>query len=154
MIDIHEARADDRAEILRVAQSSGLFLSAEIPVFAQSFDAWCPGDPDEATLWLIAEGGGGAAMVTPEVMSDNVWNMLFIAVARERQRQGIASALLAAVEGRVAAVGGRMILVDTADADDYVAARLFYGACGYQQVGRVPGYYGDDVARISFAKTL
>lgn len=154
MIDIRPARVDDRAEILRVAESSGLFSSDDIPFFAESFDGWSPNDPDEEAVWWIAGAGDGAAMAAPETMSDNVWNLRFIGVAARRQRQGIGSALLSHLERHVLAADGRMILIDTSDAADQEVARAFYAGRGYDVVGRVPDYYGEGLARITFARRL
>lgn len=154
MIDIRNARADDRAEILNVAEASGLFSAEEMPYVADSFDSWSPDDPHEGTLWLSVEGGGGAAMVAPEAMSDNVWNMLFIAVSRNRQRAGRGNALLTEVEARILARGARMMLIDTASGEDQTAARSFYVAAWYAQVAVIPGYYGEGIDRITFARTF
>ena len=156
MTYIREARVSDRTAILSVAETCGLFGPEEIDVFSETFDDWRSDDPDDPRLWLLAEGEPppGAAFLAPEIMSDNVWNLLFIGIRPERQRGGVGRALFAAAEARARAAGGRMLLVDTVSGEEMAGARAFYRAQGYDQVATISGYYGDGADRVTFARRL
>jgi ribosomal protein S18 acetylase RimI-like enzyme len=55
--------------------------------------------------------------------------------------------LLTAVERRLAADAGRLIVVETSSRVQYAPTRAFYERCGYAEAARLPGYYalGDDL---------
>ena len=154
MTDIREARNDDRATILMLARVAGLFTADELPHLAASFDASRPGDPRATRRWLVVDGGAGAAMLGPEEMSDNVWNLLFLAVHPDRRRGGVASALLASAESLAAGSGGRIMLIDTTGLPDQAAARAFYAARGYACQAVIPDYYGEGADRVTFLRRL
>ncbi len=126
----------------------------EIPLFAQSLDAWAPDDPDGPRVWSIAEDGQGAAFAALEPMFDDAWNMLFARFVRARQRRGVGRALLWKMERQVRMAGARPPLADTAGGEDQAPARAFYGFAGHRQVGCVPDYYGDGIDRISYARRV
>ena len=73
---------------------------------------------------------------------------------RERQRTGIGSQLLGAVEQRLTTHDARLIVVETSSRDDYQPTRAFYEARGYTRAATIPGYYapGDDL--VVFTKDL
>ena len=59
------------------------------------------------------------------------------------RRQGIAKALMAAIESRAAALGRSLITLDTRTGDH---AEPLYTALGYQVAGIIPGYCRDPFA--------
>lgn len=59
------------------------------------------------------------------------------------RRQGIAKALMAAIESRAAALGRRLITLDTRTGDH---AEPLYTALGYRTAGIIPGYCRDPFA--------
>ena len=58
----------------------------------------------------------------------------------ECRRQGIAKALMAAIESRAAALGRSLLTLDTRTGDN---AEPLYTALGYRVVGIIPGYCRD-----------
>lgn len=56
------------------------------------------------------------------------------------RRQGIATALMAAIEARAAALGRRLLTLDTRTGDH---AEPLYAALGYRVAGIIPGYCRD-----------
>ncbi len=152
MSDISPAHGQDRDAILDVAAKSGLFGPDDLAFVADDFDGWLAAGPEDPRLWLVAKGA--AAMVAPEPLSDNAWNMLFLAVLPDERRRGLGVAMVGAVEAAVRAHGARLLLIDTASGDDQAPARALYAKLGFGKVGDVPDYYGDGVARVSFAKRL
>jgi ribosomal protein S18 acetylase RimI-like enzyme len=59
------------------------------------------------------------------------------------RRQGIAQALMAALERHAAALGRSLLTLDTRTGD---AAQPLYAALGYQVVGMIPGYCRDTLS--------
>ncbi|MCK0168006.1 GNAT family N-acetyltransferase [Jannaschia sp. S6380] len=154
MTNVHTARREDRSAILDIAAESGLFAPEELPDFMAAFDDWSPDGAEEARVWLIVPGGAGAALLAPEPMSDNVWNMLFVGVREDDRRRGVGRALLRAVEDRARDDGGRLLLIDTSGDEAQSGARVFYGAMGYAEEAVIRDYYGEGIDRVTFRRRL
>ncbi|WP_068116763.1 ribosomal protein S18-alanine N-acetyltransferase [Tropicimonas marinistellae] len=72
------------------------------------------------------------------VIIDEV-ELLTLAVAPTARRQGIGRRLLAAFERDAASRGARLAILEVSAAN--APAIALYGATGYRQTGRRPGYY-------------
>jgi ribosomal protein S18 acetylase RimI-like enzyme len=66
---------------------------------------------------------------------------------------GIGSALLHAMESRLAGVA-RLIVVETAGRADYAPTRGFYQARGYRAVSRIPDFYAPGDDQVVYTKSL
>ena len=82
------------------------------------------------------------------------YDLYWLVVHPEHQREGVGRALMSRVEAEVTARGGRQLRIDTSSRNDYAKARAFYLGMGYVEVGRVPDFYhpGDD--KMEYAKAL
>lgn len=148
MVAIRNARAGDAPHIARIAETSGLLTAVEARFFVAGFD------PTEAWSVEAADPPEGAAWLVPEPMSDNVWNLRFIAVARDAQRRGIGRALLGTAEAVARKADGRILLIDTSSDGRQGPARGLYAASGYGHAATVADFYGDGVDRLTFARRL
>lgn len=108
---------------------------------ARAFDAAPPPWSAEEFAALLAHPGarlltapGGFALLRH---AGGEAELLTLAVALERRRQGIARALLARA---LAATAPDPVFLEVAAAN--AAARALYAAAGFTEVGRRPGYYG------------
>ena len=132
----------------------GLFSLGE----AEGFVSMLPdllSDPE--ARWLsIAEGGRivGAAYLSLERMSEDVWNLWFIGLARAVRGRGGGSALLAAAERTAKGEGGRLLLVETSSGEALEGARAFYAARGYDREGAIRDYYAPGEDKVIFRKGL
>ncbi|WP_308915793.1 GNAT family N-acetyltransferase [Jannaschia sp. LMIT008] len=149
---IRPATAADAGTLLSICDASGLMGPEEMDYMRGEVGAWAAGAGD--AVWLMDDGGAGAALLHPEPMSDAVWNMLFVGVRMAARRTGVATALLDAVEAAARSGGGRILLIDTAGADDFAPARALYAKRGYEREAVIRGYYGDGVDRVTFRRDL
>ena len=82
------------------------------------------------------------------------WNRLAqvhgLAVTPSHQRQGQASALLAAAEAFARGLGARGVFVDTPV--DNTTARAFYLANGYREAYVMPEYYAEGLDGVTYLK--
>ena len=104
------------------------------------------------THWLVAEQDGelvGHAVVSVVAA---VSELQRISVDVEWRRTGLASALLAEVEGLAAEQGAEQVLLEVRE--DNEAARAFYGARGYALLDRRPRYYADGATAEVMVKHL
>jgi GNAT superfamily N-acetyltransferase len=96
----------------------------------------------------------GIALCELERMTEGTWNLQLIAIRPDRQKQGRGAALLHRVEQRLAAGGGRILLVETSGLPEFDRTRAFYLKCGYGEEARIRDFYqaGDD--KIVYRKVL
>lgn len=149
---IRPARASDVPALQEATRDTGLFPPEMLPDMIASF---LEGGSDE--LWLTAclEGAPlGFCMARPEPMTDGTWNMLAIAIRPEMQSTGLGTSLTYALEEAALERGARLLIVDTSGAPEFSATRAFYGARGYNQVARIEGFWSEEDAKVTFAKTL
>lgn len=156
LIDVRDARATDIAALERIIRTLGLFTSEEASGFAETLPGHFEGsgdDPARSRLWLIADGGLGAAYLAPEPPS-GVWNLLFLGVRPEARRRGIARALVAEVERRLRLQDARMLLIDTSTLPAMAAARALYTDLGYERVANIPDYWALGDGKLTFRRPL
>jgi GNAT superfamily N-acetyltransferase len=123
---IRALRRGDLAAAAGIIAAVGLFPPEMLADLAE------PGLSGAAPdLWLFAEGGAGLAYAVPERLTDGTWNLLALAVAPERQGQGLGHALVAAVEAAAKAKGGRLLLVETSGTAGFSGTWAFYGKLGF-----------------------
>ena len=89
------------------------------------------------SLGLIDERGG---MLLGRVLADEA-EILTLAVGLAVRRCGIATALLHAARGEIAARGGKTVFLEVSVAN--LAAQALYRRFGFVEVGRRPRYYAD-----------
>ncbi|HUO51558.1 MAG TPA: GNAT family N-acetyltransferase [Gemmatimonadaceae bacterium] len=150
-----------RASVERILRSTARFRDAEVDVALELFDAafslhGVPHDPDYHFLGAFDARGALVGFVTfgPTPQTRGTWDLYWIAVAAEAQGLGAGRALLDAVEARVAALGARLLLIETSSRDDYERTRRFYAARGYAERARIRGFYAPDDDRLMLTKTL
>lgn len=153
---IREARAEDRASIVGVAEASGLFSPGEMLEIQATLDSFLSGAA-EGGRWLIDDAGRGAegiAYYAPERMTSGTWNLYLLAVRPGRRGHGRGTALVRYVEQDLRTRGARVLLIETSGVPEFAGQRAFYTHLGYQQEARIRDFYdaGDD--KIVYWKAL
>lgn len=100
-------------------------------------------------LTLLVTGDGGFALgrvIAPEA------ELLTLAVAPARRRQGLGRALVARLEAGAAARGATVMFLEVAATN--APARALYAGLGYAQDGRRRGYYGPGVDALVLRRCL
>ena len=137
-----------RAPLERLTAATGLFRPDEVAIAVELLDDALAGDDDYRFLGAYAGAQlVGYACWGPTPGTTGTFDLYWIVVDPARQRTGVGTALLRAVEEKLTADNGRLIIVETSSRADYAATRTFYERSGYAQAARLPGYYapGDDL---------
>jgi GNAT superfamily N-acetyltransferase len=138
--------AGDRSRIEEISRAVGVFREDEIAVALEVFEGATAGSPDYIALGAELEGDlCGWICWGPTPCTLGTFDLYWMAVDPHHQGSGIGTALLEAMERRLAGVA-RLIVVETAGREDYEATRAFYETRGYRPVSRIPDFYapGDD----------
>jgi ribosomal protein S18 acetylase RimI-like enzyme len=134
---------------MRILQDTPEFKPAEVAVAEEVIDSYLEDPANSGYCTLVAEDSSGIAgyiCYGPTPMTDGTWDLYWEAVAREKQGQGIGSALMKAAEREIREANGRLALIETSSTPTYERTRLFHFSLGYEIVARIPDFYspGDD----------
>lgn len=144
-LDIRSLTAEQLPAVKSVIDDVALFPSELLDDMTASFLAGTA----QAELWFVAIADGVACAVAycaPERMTDGAWNLLLIAVRRDRQGKGVATALMHHVERVLAERDARILLVETSGLPTFERTRAVYRHLGYVEEARIREFYaaGDD----------
>jgi ribosomal protein S18 acetylase RimI-like enzyme len=138
--------AADRGRIEDISRAVGIFRTDEISVALEVFDGAVAGSPDYLALGAEHDGLlAGWICWGPTPCTLGTYDLYWMAVDPARHGAGIGTALLHAMESRLAGLA-RLVVVETAGRADYAPTRAFYQARGYRVASRIPDFYapGDD----------
>ncbi len=82
------------------------------------------------------------------------WDLYWIAVHPDCQRQGLGRLLMRETERRVALQGGGRIYVDTSGRQQYTSTRKFYERCGYHLTAVLDDFFAPGDAKCIYQKII
>lgn len=150
------AAASDRAAVVDLAMTSGLFPPEGAEEIGIVFDAAGGSDQPDAQ-WAVATVDDlvrGVAFYAPERMTNGTWNLYFLAVDPQHRSAGLGAALVGTAETAVRARQGRVLLIETSGVDGFDRQRAFYSSLGYTLEARIRDFYDDGDDKVVFWKTL
>jgi GNAT superfamily N-acetyltransferase len=139
------AELDDLAKLLVACVAEGASVGFHAPLAPDAARAWWDGIPQDGVILLVAERGGhivGTVQLLPSESENGAHRgeVAKLLVDPAWRRQGIARALMTALEAEARAVGKLLLTLDTREGD---ASNDLYCALGYREAGRVPGWARD-----------
>ncbi len=143
------ARPTDREAIRGLLKATRFFRADEIDVAVELVETRLGQGESSGYDFLIAEREGtivGYACYGPIACTIGSFDVYWIAVDPTWQGQGVGGWLLAEVERRIGALGGRLIYIETSGRPQYAPTRSFYQRCGYDIAATLKDFYdrGDD----------
>jgi ribosomal protein S18 acetylase RimI-like enzyme len=87
-------------------------------------------------------------------MTESSYDLYWIVVQRDARGRGVAGMLIDYIEQRVSGRGGTGIRIETSQLESYGAARKLYDRHRYEEVGRIPDFYREGDALLTFYKRL
>jgi D-alanine-D-alanine ligase len=146
--------AADRGRIEEITRAVGVFHDEEIPVALEVFDGAVAGSPDYLALGAEVDGRlAGWICWGPTPCTLGTWDLYWMAVDPALHGAGVGTALVAAMEQRLAGAA-RLVVVETAGRPDYAPTRAFYEARGYRRAAVVPDFYAPGDDQVIYTKRL
>ena len=142
---------DDLVELLVACVAGGASLGFHAPLAPDTARAWWAGFPRDDVILVVTERDGRivgtvqlhAAESENGAHRDEVAKLL---VHPDWRRQGIARALMMALEEEARAARKTLLVLDTREGDP---SNDPYRALGYREAGRVPGWARDAAGTLS-----
>ena len=154
---LRELKASDRAPIERIVRATGMFIPEEIDVALELVDSGLAPGADAGYRFLVAEDDGevsGYACFGRAPMTDETWDLYWVAVDPARQGRGIGARLVAGVEEAARAAGARLLIIETAGKPEYEPTRAFYARLGWPEHARIRDYYRDGDDKVIYWRRL
>lgn len=151
---IRPVESSDIVPLLDMLQKSGQFNDEGVLHVRDTLKNYFSGESDE--LWFSAEqeGFAGIAYCAPEVMTNDVWNLLMLWISPAHQRQGVGNALIKQIEKELRNKHARLLLVETSSLIDFSAARAFYSKQGFIREATIRNYYAINDDKVIFTKDM
>ncbi|NWG04403.1 MAG: GNAT family N-acetyltransferase [Syntrophaceae bacterium] len=148
----------DRARVLSMLIKTRSFTSQEIDVamelvdivlkdqMQKDYQIRCAVNEQDEVIGYICYG--------PVPMTHGTFDLYWIVVDPDLQKQGVGSTLLKFLEEAVGREKGRLILAETSTIPHYEKTEKFYLKNGFREVAKIPDYYflGND--QVTFCKKL
>jgi len=120
-----------------------------VAVAEELIDCYLENPFDSGYHILVAEVDStvaGYVCYGPAPLTEGTWDIYWVAVAREKQGQGIGSALMKSAEKEIMKAKGRLSIIETSSTPAYEKTRHFHISQGYKVIARIPDFYvpGDD----------
>jgi predicted N-acetyltransferase YhbS len=140
---------EDRPRVIRILRDTPEFKPFEVAVAEELIDSYLDDPGGSGYHILVAETGStveGYICYGPTPLTDGTWDIYWMAVATEKQGQGIGSALLKSAEKEITKDQGRLSIIETSSTPAYEKTRNFHLSRGYDIAARIPDFYapGDD----------
>ena len=148
----------DKPAVMDLIRATDMFMPLEIDVAEELIDIFLdkPGQKDYDVVVVEEPAGVVAGYMTwgPTPLAVGAYDLYWMAVSPKAQGRGLGKRLVRWLEEKAGALGGRIIVIETAGQPKYLPTRQFYLGLGYTEVARVPDYYkpGDD--RIIYTKPV
>lgn len=148
----------DLPSILSVAEQSGLFPPEHLDQLHSMLESYFSSEPNSDQIWITDIDSNSEVtsilFCEREAMTNETWNIRLIAVSPKKQRQGLGSSMLSYIENLLLERGGRLLIVDTSDTEDFESVRTFYKNCGYTAAATIPHFFDEGDGKITFYKAL
>ena len=142
---------DDLTEVLISCVAQGASLGFHAPLAADAALGWWAGVPRDGVVLLVAEQEGrivGTVQLLPAESENGAHRgeVAKLLVHPTWRRQGIARALMMALEAEARVTGKTLLVLDTREGDP---SNDLYHALGYREAGRIPGWARDAAGTLS-----
>ncbi|ABW67695.1 GCN5-related N-acetyltransferase [Desulfosudis oleivorans Hxd3] len=154
----YEVTDDDPAEVRLLASATGFFSPEEIEIAVELVGERLARGPASGYAFVFREDENGRllgyACFGPVPCTRSSYDLYWIAVHPDFQKNGLGRVLMAEAERLIARAGGTQVYADTSDRPQYAPTRRFYERCGYVRVAGLPEFYGPEDGKVVFEKKL
>jgi len=153
---IREFEKGDIKPLAEIVQATGVFRQEEVDVAIELMDI-AANDREQKDYFLFSyvdEAGTlqGYYCVGPTPMTQQTYDLYWIAVHPREQKKRIGHQLLEHCENLVKTRGGKLMVVETSSQPKYEPTRRFYLRHAYTETARIKDYYAQDDDLVIYSK--
>jgi acetoin utilization deacetylase AcuC-like enzyme/GNAT superfamily N-acetyltransferase len=153
----NKVRPGDADRVRRLVDATGKFNQAEVGIAGELVEDRLAKGQKSGYEFLLAERQGqllGYVCYGPIDGTSDSFDLYWIAVNPECQKQGIGRQLLQRSERSMADAGAYNVYIETSSTSAYAGTRAFYTSMGYAEQARLAGFYGPGDDKIIFVHQL
>jgi ribosomal protein S18 acetylase RimI-like enzyme len=156
MMRIREVVPEDRKDLLKILEATGVFQDYEIQVADEVLrDSMTPASGYHSRCCVNEEGRVvGYVCWGPTPCTSGTYDLYWIAVHPDFQGHGVGKLLLHYAEEHAQQEKARLIIIETSSLNDYDGTRRFYSKNGYQQYAIIPDFYRQGDHKIIYGKSF
>ncbi len=148
-INIRPMTHEDKPSIVRILRNTPEFKPSEVAVAEELIDCYLDNSLGSGYHIIVAEADStvtGYICYGPTPLTKGTWDLYWMAVAPDMQRQGIGGVLMETAEKNIREIKGRLAIIETSSTPLYEKTRRFHINHGYEIIARIPDFYesGDD----------
>lgn len=158
---------DESEKLVELAQATGFFNAEEIRVVREMLtDSFAPrpereqgalgSDEYQWAVYRHAPGSPPLGFVCYGAvsLSEDVYDLYWIAVDPQHQSKKIGTTLLEYVEDDLVKRQARQLYIETSDTEDYKPTRAFYERRGYEKAAHFSDYYHLGDGKVVYRKVF
>lgn len=153
----YDLRPEDPDRIRCLIQATGFFTDAEIQVAEELAQERLSKGSSSGYHFVMVDREDrliGYACYGPIACTLSSYDIYWIAVRPERQKEGWGRRLMAETERLIRKSGGTRIYVETSQRAQYNGTRAFYKNMDYRLEAVVPDFYAPGDGKVIFCKVL
>ena len=147
----------DVTRVREIVESTGFFHPPEVDVAVELVEERLRRGDASGYFFAFVELEGvaiGYSCYGPIACTASSYDVYWIAVHRDEQKNGIGRWLMTLTEQLIRSREGRRIYVETSGRPDYLPTRSFYERCEYVKAAELPEFYGDGDSKVIYLKVL
>ena len=156
-INIRAMNQEDKPSIMQILRSTAEFKRSEVIVAEEVIDSYLSDSYRSGYHILVAELNStiaGYICFGPTPLTEGTWDIYWVVVAPDKQRQGTGSALPESAEKSIRETGGRLAIIETSSTPAYEKTRHFHIRYGYEVIGCIPDFYAPSDDKLILQKRL
>jgi len=156
-IKIRKAKAEDQKTVLDFIVRTDFFRPVEVEIAREVFEDAAlqkPGCTYQSYVAVASDKVIGWVCFGETPCTLGTYDIYWIAVDPDFQKQHIGSQLLTFAEKQIASQKGRLAVIETSGSEKYKSTQNFYIKNGYRQAACVDDFYAADDPKLIFTKAI
>ena len=137
----------DKPELMKILRATPEFRPSEVIVAEEVINNYLY-KRDNYNIFVAEDNKNilGYVCYGQAPLTENTWDIYWIAVAIEKQKCGVGCALIKFAEEDIQKTRGRLIIIETSSKAGYEKTHRFYASHNYELICRISDFYavGDD----------
>lgn len=155
---ITNAIEPDGPQIHAITANAGVFNQEEVDCVDELWNEYLTRGSEASGYYFLVYRQNdrihGFTCYGPRALTDQTFDLYWIAVDLDLRRGGIGRKLLAATEEAIRQLGGHLLIVETSGLPEYAPMRAFYLTTGYDLEATLRDFYRDGDDLVIFTKHL